>query len=652
LQAGHGNFHPSAEILSLRDAFHMTSGPGERPDRDNEGKVPMNLARMGHASAWHRGVLCALIGVGVLSVGCASAKRAAPVVEQDEKEGATGTRAKGEDGKMGDPTAPAAPSKPQDLKESQQFGIIGRLSNDKNGAGGPGHGQNAPPPPPMQNAARLDPNARYATTYRPGGAALAAFDAALARGAIPVANKDLVGDFGARYAPAIAKPTNGAMSFQVDTERGAVGPNGGPLNLRIAMRSTDAMPSRAQLSVHLVLDVSGSMQGMAIDNARKAAEALVERLDPSDDFSMVTFSNEAKVLVSDGVIGPRRSLVLAKIHDVKAEGGTNISAGLDLGYAQAHTPSIKPDAVKIVMFLSDGHANAGDTRASSLAARSARAFQDGIQTSSFGLGADFDAPLMSGIADRGAGGYYYLADSSQIAPALAREFDSRLVPVAQAIEVRVRLRPDIVPTKVFGSQQLGEVEAWAVRQQELQIDKLAQKKDQIKQDRQDDAQGGMRFFIPAFARDDRHAMLLTLQLPAGSGERPIASIEIRYKDRITKQNVTREIAVTERFAASDEESATTANASVQRTVQAFAAGDAIMQAADLVDHGDRPRAARLLDERAELLRRASDVLHEPMLADEATRVARLSGAIDGTSRLQDPLPLAILLRGSSYGYLR
>ena len=53
-------------------------------------------------------------------------------------------------------------------------------------------------------------------------------------------------------------------------------------------------------------------------------------------------------------------------------------------------------------------------------------------------------------------------------------------------------------------------------------------KDKIKQDRQDDSQGGMRFFMPAFARDDRHAMLLSLQLPAGTGERAIASVEIRW----------------------------------------------------------------------------------------------------------------------------
>ena len=75
-------------------------------------------------------------------------------------------------------------------------------------------------------AAHLDPNARYATTYRPGGAALAAFDAAVARGQIPATYKDLVGDFGARYAPALARPTDGALAISVDTERAAVGPGG------------------------------------------------------------------------------------------------------------------------------------------------------------------------------------------------------------------------------------------------------------------------------------------------------------------------------------------------------------------------------------------------------------------------------------------
>jgi Ca-activated chloride channel family protein len=205
---------------------------------------------------------------------------------------------------------------------------------------------------------------------------------------------------------------------------------------------------------------------------------------------------------------------------------------------------------------------------------------------------------------------------------------------------------------VFGSRQLDDAQAWQVRKQEIDADKQAQKRDGIKSDRKDDAQGGMRFFMPAFARDDRHAMLLTLQLPAGTGERAIASVEVRYKDRITKQNVTTEIPVRVRYATSDAESAATVNASVQRTTQAFSAGDAIMRAANLVDHGDRAHAAQVLDERAAILRQAATTLDEPRFGDDASRLARLAGAIDGSDRVSDPLPLAILLRGSGYGYLQ
>jgi Ca-activated chloride channel family protein len=496
---------------------------------------------------------------------------------------------------------------------------------------------------------RLDPNARYATTYRPGGAALAAFDAAVARGQIPAGDKDLVGDFGARYAPALARPGSGALTIAVDTERTAVSPGGGPMNLRVALASSEATPPRAPLSVHIVLDTSGSMSGQAIDDARAAAEAVVRKLDAADDFSMVTFSDSARLLVADGPIGPRRAQALERIHAVQADGGTNISSGLDLAYTQVHAATIPADAVRIVMLLSDGHANQGDTDPQHLAERASRAFQDGVQTSAFGLGTDFDAALMSRIADRGAGGYYYLADSSQIAPALAREIDARLQPVATAIELRVRLRPDVSATHVFGSRELSAAEAAAVRSQEVSIDQ-GEAKHGIARDRQTDAAGGMRFFIPAFARADRHATMITLQLPPGAGERSIASVEVRYKDRLLGKNVTRELPVKVRWAASDAESAATEDAGVERMAQAFEAGEAILAAAERVDRGDRAGARSLLDERAEVLKRASEALHEPMLAEDGARLARLASAVGGEQALSDPLPLVVMLRGSGYGY--
>ena len=150
---------------------------------------------------------------------------------------------------------------------------------------------------------------------------------------------------------------------------------------------------------------------------------------------------------------------------------------------------------------------------------------------------------MSSVADQGAGGYYYLADSAQIAPALGRELDARLVPAAQAVEVRLRLRPEVTPRKVFGSHVLDAQEAAQVRAQEVVVDTQVAKHDKIKRDRQTDAEGGMRFFMPSFARDDRHAMLVTLEVPEGTGDFTLGSVEIKYKDRIAKKNVTQEIPI-------------------------------------------------------------------------------------------------------------
>jgi Ca-activated chloride channel family protein len=503
----------------------------------------------------------------------------------------------------------------------------------------------AEPPP----AVRLDPNARYATTYRPGAAALAELDAALARGTLPAVYRDLVGDFSARYAPPIAAPANGALAIAVDTERAVLAPAGGPLHLRVALRSAAAPSlSRARLAVAVALDVSGSMTGAAIENARRAAAALVRRLDAADSFALVTFSNEARVLVPAGAVGPRRAAILSRIATIGPEGGTNIGAGLDLAYSQLAAVEAG-DAVRIVMLLSDGQANAGDTSPEALAGRSADAFQRGVQTSAFGLGDSFDGPLMSTIADRGAGGYYYLADPTQIAPAFTRELDARLVPAALAVEVRVRLRPEVTATRVYGSRQLDVLEAAGVRAQEVSADVQAERRDHIKRDRQDDAGGGMRFFMPSFARDDRHALLLALQLPAGVGNRPIGSVEVRYKDRLLGKNVTREIPVRVSYGRSDVESAASIDPSVLRTVQAFAAGDAILAAAAHVNTGDRAGAARLLRERATLLARAAQDLREPRFNEDGLRLGRLETAISGVA---DPLALALLLRGSGTGYLQ
>ena len=221
--------------------------------------------------------------------------------------------------------------------------------------------------------------------------------------------------------------------------------------------------------------------------------------------------------------------------------------------------------------------------------------------------------------------------------------------MATAVELRVRLRPDIAATHVFGSRELSAIEADAVRAQEVVVDQQ-EKRHGIAADRQVDAAGGMRFFIPAFARDDRHATMITLELPPGTGERRIASVEVRYKDRVLSKNVTQELPVDVRWADSDSASAETVNHTVERLEQAFAAGEAILQAAERVDAGDRVGARNVLVERAAVLRLASSTLSEPRFAEDAGRLDRLGDAVGGNVKMAE-LPLVVMLRGSGYGYL-
>jgi Mg-chelatase subunit ChlD len=498
----------------------------------------------------------------------------------------------------------------------------------------------------------IDPNGRFATTYRPGRGHLAWFESALSRNEIPPSVRQLVGDLGSHYAPEMPAPREHALDLRADLERSALPPAGGPVQLRIALRSSDRAPGpRPPLSVHVVLDVSGSMAGEPLENARAAVTALLARLHPQDRFSLTAFETTARVVVPDGAVGPRRQQIAEAVRHIVALGSTNLGDGLALGYREARNKALGPEWVSLVMLLSDGQPNQGVVGQGALAGQAAEAFQAGVQTSAFGVGAAHDGLLMSAIAERGAGGYYYLPHSDAIAAALGAELQSRLLPVAQAVEVRVRLQPDVRLVDVHGSRKLDLAESAQVRQQETAVDAQVAVRDRIRRDRVRDVEGGMRFFIPGFARDDQHVILLGLDLPGGLGKRDIASIELHYKDRLTSDNVSQVVGVHARYANSDLASARTIDASVAATAQGFAAGETLLAAAQWMGSVEETRGRSLLAERAALMRKAAVSLNQPRLATDARHLDDLRALIADRHGIRDPLLLAQVLTTSGLGLL-
>lgn len=90
-----------------------------------------------------------------------------------------------------------------------------------------------------------------------------------------------------------------------------------------------------------------------ITGAREAAKVFVDELDTDDRIALVSYSSYATL---DASLTQDRDSVKTAIDDIEAHGFTNIAAALDAGMAEL-TANGRPEAVKVIILLSDGVAN-------------------------------------------------------------------------------------------------------------------------------------------------------------------------------------------------------------------------------------------------------------------------------------------------------
>jgi Ca-activated chloride channel family protein len=159
------------------------------------------------------------------------------------------------------------------------------------------------------------------------------------------------------------------------------------------------------LNLSIVIDRSGSMSGQPIEEAKRAAAFLVERLRPRDRVAIVTYADDAEVLVAGRSVGSGVEITNA-IRSIETAGSTALHDGWMAGVEQAARMR-EPEQMGRVLLLSDGRANRGVYNPAILAQDAARIAATGITTTTCGLGAHFDELLMLEIAKAGQGSAYY-----------------------------------------------------------------------------------------------------------------------------------------------------------------------------------------------------------------------------------------------------
>ena len=196
-----------------------------------------------------------------------------------------------------------------------------------------------------------------------------------------------------------------------------------------------AAVERAPIDVVAVIDRSGSMDGQPLESVIAATNMLVRLLGPNDRIAVVTFDDRVDLVMPLAHHDPTAAAdLLSQVH---ARGSTNLSGGWLKGFEilAAHG---RPEAMKRVIVLTDGEANAGITSRDELATLTLGARAQQVTTTMVGFGERFDEQLLSTMADAGGGNDYWCAGPDQAPQVFADEFTGLASVVAQNVSVEIR----------------------------------------------------------------------------------------------------------------------------------------------------------------------------------------------------------------------
>ncbi|HEX2778708.1 MAG TPA: VIT domain-containing protein [Gemmatimonadaceae bacterium] len=213
---------------------------------------------------------------------------------------------------------------------------------------------------------------------------------------------------------------------------------------------------RTPRDVTLVLDVSGSMSGRKLQQAKAAGQQVLGTLDEGDRFRLIDFSTDVRNFRDAFVAATPANLRAAQryLDELEAEGSTNIAGALDAAL-ELESPS---DRLPLVLFLTDGAPTVGETRPEAIAERAAKR-RGRARVFTFGVGADVNAALVERLALEAHGTASFVRPNEDVERAVSVVASRLTDPVVTDLRVRadgVRLERVLPagPIDLFAGQDL------------------------------------------------------------------------------------------------------------------------------------------------------------------------------------------------------
>lgn len=208
--------------------------------------------------------------------------------------------------------------------------------------------------------------------------------------------------------------------------------------------------------VTFVVDVSGSMSGRKLAQAKEAGRALLASLREEDRFRIVDFSTDVRAFRDEFVQATPANLREARSYlaSLRAEGSTNISGALDAALrVRTHR-----EHLPVLVFVTDGEPTVGERNADRIAAMASQARGE-TRIFSVGVSADVNATLIEQLAVEGRGTAHFVRNDESVERTVSLLASRLTAPVLTNVRVHadgVRLTQVLPagPIDVFAGQDV------------------------------------------------------------------------------------------------------------------------------------------------------------------------------------------------------
>ncbi|MFZ6181302.1 vWA domain-containing protein [Nannocystis pusilla] len=211
---------------------------------------------------------------------------------------------------------------------------------------------------------------------------------------------------------------------------------------------------RRLMNVTLVLDESGSMDGLPMDMQKAVCREIAGSLRAGDVVSVVGWDTENAIKLSGHAVTGADDPALVEVCDgLAAGGGTDLNGGLTAGYELAHKHF---DAGKLnrVVLVSDGGANAGVTDTGIISQGAGAQDQEGIYLVGVGVGYPdtYNDSLMDTVTDVGRGASLFIPSAEEARRMFGERFVQTMAVAARDVRVRLEMPPGFSIVKFSGEE--------------------------------------------------------------------------------------------------------------------------------------------------------------------------------------------------------